>query len=175
MNKEASKHGLLRKKLQKGMIFMGALAEGTEKLQKQASRAVGFMAGKKVGIRSVSDVQQVDDPLEALKVLSEALFQMGIQWNFKPFKHVHMDNFIEHKDGKQHIYLVFKDCMIRNALFHYGHMQKESLCIMSHGIFSGALEAIMPGYDIQLEIEYAGPNSCYKVLTLTPRKLTEDR
>lgn len=169
MDKEASKHSLLRKKLQKGMIFMGALAEGTEKLQKQASKAVGFMAGKKVGIRSVSDVQQVDDPIEALKILSEALFQMGIQWNFKPFKHDHMDDFIEHKDGKQHIYLVFKDCMIRNALFHYGHMQKESLCIMSHGIFSGALEAIMPGYDIHLEIEYAGPNSCYKVLTLTPR------
>jgi uncharacterized membrane protein len=81
-----------------------------------------------------------------------------------------MDTFIEQKDGKQHIYLVFKDCMIRNALFHYGHLQKESLCIMSHGIFSGALEAIMPGYDIHLEIEYAGPNACYKVLTLTPRK-----
>jgi len=39
MDKEASKHRLLRKKLQKGMIFMGALAEGTEKLQKQASKA----------------------------------------------------------------------------------------------------------------------------------------
>lgn len=169
MDKEVSKDSLLRKKLQKGMIFMGALAEGTEKLQKQASKAVGFMAGKKVGIRSVSDVQQVDDPIEALKMLSEALLKMGIQWNFKPFKLDHMDALIEHKDGKQHIYLVFKDCMIRNALFHYGHMQKESLCIMSHGIFSGALEAIMPGYDIHLEIEYAGPNSCYKVLTLTPR------
>ncbi len=149
---------------------MGALADGTEKLQKQASKAVGFMAGKRVGIRSVLDVQQVDHPIEALKVLSEALFKMGIQWKFKLFKRDHMDAFIEHKDGKQHIYLIFKDCMIRNALFHYGHMQKESLCIMSHGIFSGALEAIMPGYDIQLEIEYAGPNSCYKVLSLTSQK-----
>ncbi|NIM11323.1 MAG: hypothetical protein GTO45_04970 [Candidatus Aminicenantes bacterium] len=163
------KTGLPRKKLQKGMIFMGALAEGTEKLQKQASKAVGFMAGKKVGVHSVSAVQQVDDPIEALNLLSRALLDMGIDWNFKPFKHVHMDSFIEHKDGKQYIYLVFKDCMIRNVLFHYGHAQKESLCIMSHGIFSGALEAIMPGYNVELEIEHAGPNSCYKVLTLAPR------
>ena len=161
-----------RRKIQKAMIMMGALAKGTENLQKKASMAVGFMAGKKVGIKSISDVdvQQVNEPLEALKLLSTALLKRGIQWNFTPFKHAHMDSFIEQKDGKQHIYLVFKDCMIRNVLSHYSHAQKESLCIMSHGIFSGALEAIMPGYEVDLEIQHAGPNACYKVLTLTPRQ-----
>jgi hypothetical protein len=169
---EATDHLATRKKIQKAMIFMGALAKGTEKLQKKASTAVGFMAGKKVGLNSISDlnVGQVDEPLEALKLLSTALIKQGIHWNFQPFKHAHMNSFIEHKDGKQHIYLVFKDCMIRNVLFHYSHAQKESLCIMSHGIFSGALEAIMPGYEIDLEIQHAGPNACYKILTLTPRR-----
>jgi hypothetical protein len=162
----------LRKKIQKAMIFTGALAKGTEKLQKKASMAVGFMAGKKVGINSLDnvDVQQVEEPLEALNILSKALLNMGIDWNFKPVKHTHMDSFIEEKDGKQHIYLVFRDCMIRNVLYHYSHAQKESLCVMSHGIFSGALETIMPGYTVDLEIQHAGPNACYKILTLTPRQ-----
>ncbi|MCP5108718.1 MAG: hypothetical protein GY950_35360 [bacterium] len=161
-----------RKKIQKAMIFTGALAKGTEKLQKKASLAVGFMAGKKVGLNSLADVdiKQVNEPLAALELLSTALLNMGIDWNFKPFKHTHMDSFIEEKEGKKFIYLVFKDCMIRNVLFHYGHVQKESLCIMSHGIFSGALEAIMPGYMVDLEIQHAGPNACHKVLTLTPRR-----
>ncbi|UCH94647.1 MAG: hypothetical protein JSV88_30890 [Candidatus Aminicenantes bacterium] len=168
---ESADNSALRKKIQKAMIFMGALAKGTEKLQKKASMAVGFMAGKKVGLHALSDVdvRKVDEPLEALKLLKDALLDMGIHWNFKPFKHTHMDSFIESKDGKLHIYLVFKDCMIRNVLYHYGHAQKESLCIMSHGIFSGGLEAIMPGYDVDLEIQHAGPNACYKILTLTPR------
>ena len=161
-----------REKIQKAMIFMGALAKGTEKLQKKASMAVGFMAGKKVGLKSISDAhtRQMAEPLEALKLLDTALQNMGIQWEFKPFKYAHMDSFIETKDGKHYIYLVFKDCMIRNVLYHYSHAQKESLCIMSHGIFSGALEAIMPGYEVDLEIQHAGPNACYKILTLTPRQ-----
>ena len=162
----------LREKIQKAMIFMGSLAKGTEKLQKKASMAVGFMAGKKVGLNSLAHaaVRQANEPLAALELLSKALTDLGIQWNFKPFKLTHMDSFIEEKDGKQRIYLVFKDCMIRNVLYHYSHAQKESLCVMSHGIFSGALEAIMPGTDADLEIQYAGPNACYKILTLTPHE-----
>jgi hypothetical protein len=163
-----------RKKIQKAMIFTGALAKGTEKLQKKASTAVGFLAGKRVGLNSLAnvDVKQVSEPTAALELLSKALLDMGIDWNFEPFKHTHMDSYIEEKEGKQYIYLVFKDCMIRNVLFHYGHVQKESLCIMSHGIFSGALEAIMPGYTVDLEIQHAGPNACHKILTLTPRQET---
>lgn len=168
---ESQENDLIRIKLQKGMVFMGALAKGAERLQKKASTAVGFIAGKKVGLKSISSVNvtQVEDPLEALGILSDSLAKIGIDWDFKPFKNSDMDSFIEEKDGKKIIYLVFKDCMIRNVLFRYGHFQKESLCIMSHGIFSGALEAIMPKYGVELEIKHAGPNACYKILSLSPK------
>ena len=61
--------------------------------------------------------------------------------------------------------LAFRDCMIRQSLFVYGHAQKGSLCNMMFGFFAGALENIT-GRKSDLEIVHAGENACYKRLTL---------
>ena len=46
--------------------------------------------------------------------------------------------------------------------FRYGHEQKQSLCYMAHGVFAGAMESIMPGTKVELDIVHAGPNGCLK-------------
>jgi len=51
--------------------------------------------------------------------------------------------------------LVFRDCMIRQSLFMFGHAQQGSLCNMMFGFFSGALENIM-GRSCQLTIVSCG-------------------
>ncbi len=65
--------------------------------------------------------------------------------------------------------LVFRDCMIRQSLFMFGHHQKGSVCTMMFGFFAGALEMIM-GRQSTLDIVHAGENACYKKLTVTPRR-----
>ena len=60
---------------------------------------------------------------------------------------------------------MFRDCMIRQALYCYGHDQKGSLCYMMYGFFSGALDNIM-GVRSKLEIVHAGENACLKRLQL---------
>ena len=55
--------------------------------------------------------------------------------------------------------------MVRNALFRYAHEQKQSLCYMAHGVFAGAMEKVMPGFSVDLEIDHAGPNACLKRMT----------
>jgi len=160
----------LRARLQKGMIFLGALAEGAEKLQKDASLAVGYLAGKKVGTDSIEGVEQTDDPVKAVGLLREALLKQGVDWNFEIFKPEGQPAPIKEEEGKKVIYLVFRDCIIRNVLYHYGYAQKKSLCTMSHGVFAGALEKIIPDKTINLEIEHSGENACYKVLTIAPKQ-----
>ena len=71
------------------------------------------------------------------------------------------------KDGKQAVKLVFRNCMVRCALFRYGHEQKQSLCMMNHGLFCGYVQKIT-GKRADLEILHAGENACLKELLLQP-------
>lgn len=142
-------------------FFVGALAHGAEQNLGRGSNSICSMAGKKFGLDAVKDVQQTDDPLEAVKILRAALAESGVVWDFQPFQGGR-PAMVEEVDGKKKLRLVFHTCMVRNALFCYGHEQEQSLCQMAHGVFAGAMEKVMPGTSVDLEILHAGPNGCLK-------------
>jgi len=50
-------------------------------------------------------------------------------------------------------------------LFRYGHEQRQSLCLMNHGLFCGYLQKIL-GKRVGLEILHAGENACLKELVV---------
>jgi hypothetical protein len=141
--------------------FVGALAHGAEQNLGRGSLSICSMAGKKFGQEAVEGVRQTDDPEEAVAILREALARQGIVWDFEPFAGAH-DSSVTTEGSTHKMRLVFKTCMVRNALFRYGHEQKQSLCYMAHGVFAGAMENIMPGAKVELEIIHAGPNGCLK-------------
>ncbi|MEE4273395.1 MAG: hypothetical protein V2I67_17095 [Thermoanaerobaculales bacterium] len=141
--------------------FVGALAHGAEQNLGRGSLSICSMAGKKFGQEAVEGVRQTDDPEEAVGILKEALAKQGIVWEFEPFAGGHGSS-VESDGHANTMRLVFKTCMVRNALFRYGHEQKQSLCYMAHGVFAGAMESIMPGTKVELDIIHAGPNGCLK-------------
>lgn len=141
--------------------FVGALAHGAEQNLGRGSLSICSMAGKKFGQEAVEGVEQTDDPVRAVEILRGALAQKGIVWDFEPFAGGH-DSALS-TDGKSNrLRLVFHTCMVRNALFRYAHEQKQSLCYMAHGVFAGAMERVMPGTNVDLQIVHAGPNACLK-------------
>ncbi len=145
--------------------LLGALAHASEKNLGQSSHSICMLAGKKFGREAVEDVEQTDDPEKAVELLKAALEKRGIVWDFEPFKGEH-DELLEKRDGAEVMRLVFRTCMVRNALFRYAHEQKESMCYMAHGVFAGAMEKVMPGKKVNLEILHAGPNACLKEMIL---------
>jgi len=145
--------------------LLGALAHASEKNLGQSSHSICMLAGKKFGREAVEDVEQTTDPEKAVELLSKALKNQGIVWDFEPFKGDH-DELIEKRDGTDVMRLVFRTCMVRNALFRYAHEQKESLCYMAHGVFAGAMEKVIPGKKVHIEILHAGPNACLKEMIL---------
>jgi len=145
--------------------LLGALAHASEKNLGQSSHSICMLAGKKFGSEAVEDVEQTNDPEKAVELLKAALEKRGIVWDFEPFKGEH-DELLEKRDGAEVMRLVFRTCMVRNALFRYAHEQKESMCYMAHGVFSGAMEKVMPGKKVNLEILHAGPNACLKEMIL---------
>ncbi|MBD3277954.1 MAG: hypothetical protein GF388_06625 [Candidatus Aegiribacteria sp.] len=145
--------------------LLGALAHASEKNLGQSSHSICMLAGKKFGNEAVKDVEKTDDPEKAVKLLRKALEKRGIVWDFEPFQG-EKDNLIEQRDGADVMRLVFRTCMVRNSLFRYAHEQKESLCYMAHGVFAGAMEKVMPGKKVHLEILHAGPNACLKEMIL---------
>ena len=142
-----------------------ALAHASEKNLGQSTHSICMLAGKKFGREAVRDLEQTDDPEKAVKLIRDALEKRGIVWEFEPFQG-EREQLIEHRDGTEVMRLVFRTCMVRNSLFRYAHEQKESLCYMAHGFFAGAMEKVMPGKKVHLEILHAGPNACLKEMIL---------
>lgn len=152
--------GERNKRIHEVCYFLGALAHGAELNLGSGTLSVCFLAGKKFGREAVAHSRQSRDPFEAVSLLSDALQKRRIWWEFEPFEGDSGRIFEE--DDKQKIRLVFHTCMVRNTLFRYAHEQKKSLCYMSHGVFAGAMENIMPDCSVHLEIVHAGPNACLK-------------
>ncbi len=151
--------------LQEAMVFLGAITSGMEEAVGESASNISYLAGKNLG-KSLSDAIPKTDSLEqALEATRAVLTANGFLWLFEPFQTHDRPALILASDDGQEITLVFRDCMIRQSLFRFGHAQKGSLCTMMNGFFAGALQNIM-GADSTLEIVHAGENACMKRLTV---------
>ncbi len=155
----------LRSDLLEAMNFLGAMAAGLEEALGDPSKSISYLAGEKLGLQFSSGANRVDDLQDALQEVSSILYKNHCLWAFEPFKKKSEKEMVHLSQEGEEIMLVFRDCMIRQSLFCYGHPQKGSLCNMMFGFFSGALKNIT-GYSSRLEIVHAGENACYKRLTL---------
>ncbi len=153
-----------RDELQGLLVVMASLSHGLEKVLGRGAETVTFRAGKTVGLKGGA-VQQDSDLLAALAKVGEALKASGIEWPFEAWKPTAAASYVYEKDGKQAVKLVFRNCMVRCALFRYGHEQKQSLCMMNHGFFCGYVQKFT-GKRAELDILHAGENACLKELTL---------
>ncbi len=155
-----------RRTLQETMNFMAALSAGIEPILGRGANSMTMSAGRNLGRKFSEGAKQTSDLLEAVAEVRRILVTNNCLWNFEPFKPVGQAEVITRNDqGQLQMLLVFRDCMIRQALFRFGHAQQGSLCNMMYGFFAGALESIM-GKKATLEIKHAGENACLKVLTV---------
>ena len=156
-------------KFHKMAYLLAALAHGAENNLGKATDSIAHMAGKKFGKEAAAGCVTTSDPAEALGNLLAALRGLGIIWEVEPFPGSSGELVREDGDRKR-MRVVFRTCMVRNALFRYAHDQKQSLCHMAHGVFAGGMEMAMPGNTVDLEILQACPNACLKELVWREKK-----
>ena len=154
-----------RATLQETMTFLGAMASGIEDALGTAAGGVTYVAGKNLGNRFSAECPKTDDIEHALELVRGVLEANHCLWAFEPFQPSTQESLVTSREDSDEVMLVFRDCMIRQSLFMFGHAQKGSLCNMMYGFFAGALETIM-GCPSTLEIVHAGENACYKRLTV---------
>jgi hypothetical protein len=154
-----------RASLQEAMNFLGALASGIEQAIGESANNISFLAGKRLGMQFSQNAPMTGDVEQALNTVRDVLQKNNCLWRFEPFKPHDRPVLVQADGAAEEILLVFRDCMIRQSLFKFGHHQKGSLCNMMYGFFSGALLNIM-GYESTLEILHAGENGCYKKLVV---------
>jgi len=155
-----------RRTLQETMNFMAALSAGIEPILGRGANSMTMSAGRNLGRKFSEGAKQTNDLLEAVNEVRRILEKNNCLWGFEPFKPKGQDEIItQNAKGQTQMQMVFRDCMIRQALFRFGHPQQGSLCNMMYGFFAGALESIM-GKKTTLEIKHAGENACLKVLTI---------
>lgn len=151
-----------REELQGLLVAMASFSHGLEQVLGRGAAPVTFRAGRTVGLKAGVATRETD-VLAALKQVESELLKNGIVWPFEPWKPAAEASYLYDKGGKKALKLVFKNCMVRCALFRYGHEQKQSLCMMNHGLFCGYFQKIS-GKRAELEILHAGENACLKEL-----------
>jgi len=139
--------------------FFAALAHGAENAIGQSANSVCFLAGKRLAREAIEKTDTTTDPVQALRMVTTALAQRGISWEGEEFQG-EREHLIECDGAVKRMRLIFRTCMVRNTLFTYAREQKQSLCYFSHGIFAGAMEKIMPGSSVKIEIIQACPEAC---------------
>jgi predicted hydrocarbon binding protein len=154
-----------RAKLQEAMTFLGALADGLERAIGDSSTGISYVAGKRLGLQLSSGISKTNDVIEALNRVREVLTSNNCLWNYEPFQKHDRPAVVQQTAKGEEVEIVFRDCMIRQSLFRYGHSQKGSLCNMMSGFFDGALQNIM-GSESELTILHAGENACFKKLVI---------
>ncbi|MBW4054072.1 MAG: hypothetical protein HIU83_01465 [Proteobacteria bacterium] len=151
--------------LQDAMVFLGAIASGTEQAIGESANSISYLAGVNLGKKLSVGIAHTDDIEQALNSTRDVLEQNDYLWLFETFKTHDQDTVIKESDEGTEVMLVFRDCMIRQSLFRFGHTQKGSLCNMMYGFFAGALQNIM-ARESSLEIIHAGENACFKKLII---------
>ncbi|RME36792.1 MAG: hypothetical protein D6794_07980 [Deltaproteobacteria bacterium] len=146
------------------MNFTAALAHGIEQAVGRGASGMTYVAGRKLGLEFAAGARKTDDLEQALDEVRRILHENNCLWGFEPYQRAGQPLVQTDDKGRPCLQLVFRDCMIRQALFCFGHEQKGSLCTMMYGFFSGALEAIT-GRRSTLAIVHAGENACLKTLT----------
>lgn len=150
------------------MVFLGAIASGMEQAVGESANGISYLAGKNLGRRLAEGVEKTDDIEEALAATRAVLLRSNCLWLFESFQPHDRASLVLQTEHGSEVMLVFRDCMIRQALFRFGHAQKGSLCNLMFGFFAGALQHIM-GRESTLEIVHSGENACYKRLTVKSR------
>ena len=159
-----------RRTLQETMNFMAALSAGIEPVLGRGASGMTMSAGRNLGRKFSQTARKTEDLLEAIGEVRRVLENNHCLWGFEPFKPRSRDAMVTlNEKGEKQILLIFRDCMIRQSLFRFGHPQEGSLCNMMYGFFAGALETIM-GKKARLEIKHAGENACLKLLTVSSKR-----
>ena len=147
------------------MIFLASAANGLENLLGSGAPSITFRAGRTAGLKSGGGPKEADLD-KALPLVWDEMVKLGIRWAFEPYKKAAEPSLWRTNErGERQLQLVFRHCMVRSALFRYGHPQKLSLCHMNHGLFCGLLEKTC-GQRCRLDIVHAGENACIKTLTV---------
>jgi len=157
---------LKRNILQETMNFTAALAYGMEQTMGLGAHGMARVGGMKLGVQFAAKVKKTPNVLEALEEVRRILHENNCHWDFNILEpQGEAKKRLNAGAGASDIFLVFRDCMIRQSLFCFGHQQKGSLCRMMYGFFSGAIESIT-GKKAELEVLHAGQNACLKRLRI---------
>lgn len=156
------------KRLQGSMMFLASVANGLEDLVGRGAAGVTFRAGRKTGLNAAI-AEKESDLFKAFDRVRQQLLQMGIRWDFEPYKKRSQSDFFLPAEEGTHLMLVFRNCMVRSCQFYYGHPQKNSLCMLQHGIFCGLFQQVYGAW-ADYEPIHSGENACIGMLKIKARR-----
>lgn len=134
-----------------------------EEILGKATIGIMYQTGKTVGLVEGEKLDKADGVASALEVIRKSPW--GEVWTIELWrdKGQEADTFV--KDEKEHAWLVWRDCPIRQVCLTEGVKQDGAICKLSYGIFAGIISKVMDK-KADIKPESPGPNACKKVLII---------
>lgn len=148
------------------MDFLTTMAAGVETIQGRGGLSMAMTAGKQYGRQLAEDCGATDDLLRAIDTVRSVISGGDHFLQFEPYKPKKQSVLIATSDPAYwRMYLVFRNCSIRDSLMHHSQPLESSMCTMVNGLFIGALETVL-GKKVSLETKQSGEKGCLKLLTV---------
>ncbi len=154
--------------VQGSMLFLASIAHGLEELVGRGAPGITFRAGQTIALQSDIATRETD-LLKAIEEVTREMERLGLRWDVEVYKKQSEPEYITEDNGEHLVKLVFGNCMVRSCQFHYGHPQRNSLCLLNHGLFCGLLQKIY-GALSDYEFIHSGENACIGLLRVKPRR-----
>ncbi|MGD9200570.1 MAG: hypothetical protein PVI26_03325, partial [Chitinispirillia bacterium] len=107
--------------------------------------------------------KKAGDLIMAINTVMDEMERIGLRWDVEVYKKHNETEFISLTEEGESVKLVFRNCMVRSCQFHYGHPQKNALCMLNHGLFCGLLQKIYNSWS-DYEFIHSGENACIGLL-----------
>jgi predicted hydrocarbon binding protein len=119
-----------------------------------------YFAGKDLGLKEASRLDQTDDIEQALAWVFPSLEEI---WKITLWKNKDDDDFWILEGDEMFIRLVFDHCPIRDSSLAAGVSMGGVTCQTVHGYAAGMLEKVF-GRKVDLHTEHMGPDACLVAL-----------
>ncbi|MBD3421349.1 MAG: hypothetical protein GF398_14630 [Chitinivibrionales bacterium] len=144
------------------MFFLGSISHAVEQLAGRGANGITFRAGRNIATKQNID-RHDENLLVAIESVKQEMEKMGMKWDVEVYKKKVEPSALVETEHEYHVKLVFRNCMVRSCQFHYGHPQKNSLCMLNHGLFCGLLQKIHGSFS-EYDFIHSGENACIGLL-----------
>ncbi|MBW1943934.1 MAG: hypothetical protein JRJ51_14025 [Deltaproteobacteria bacterium] len=134
-----------------------------ENILGKATIGIMYQTGKSVGRVEGEKLDRAETVSSALEIIRDSPW--GDVWGIEIWRDEGQTEDTFKRDEREHAWLVWRECPIRQVCLTEGVKQDGAICKLSYGMFAGIISKVL-NKKVDIKPESPGPNACKKLLVI---------